>query len=219
MRLIWVILLLLVATSCVSVSERGRLQDEVNAARAELSQKSTLLNESIDRANALQNKVDATTNDLSVATDELNTAQQKIDILQGSVDDLRKLYNQCRTHNVALTTPPDGTYQLVSYDDLMRNADAYSGTNLQFTGEVVQVLTASDGSFDLRVAVTNKTYIWTDVVYVHYTGQRVLENDIISFKGSFDGLYTYTAVLGQSITVPKVTAAYVTVVTKAGDRQ
>lgn len=109
-------------------------------------------------------------------------------------------------------------YTTIPYDDLMRNADLYTGRKVTYTGEVEQVTQRDEGTFVLRVDVTNKGYYWADTVWVEYVGQRVLENDLITLTGTFDGLTTYQAVLGNSITIPKITADAVTVSVKAGDR-
>jgi hypothetical protein len=105
----------------------------------------------------------------------------------------------------------------ISYDDLMRNSDSYAGARVKYTGEVVQVTQRDDGTFVLRVDVTNKVY-WTDTIWVEYSGPRVLENDLVTLTGTFEGLTTYQAVLGNDITIPKITADAIVVTVKAADR-
>jgi hypothetical protein len=82
----------------------------------------------------------------------------------------------------------------------------------------VQVSQRDDGTFVLRVDVTNKGSYWADTVWVEYVGQRVLENDLVTLTGTFEGLTTYQAVLGNDITLPKITADAVAVSVKAADR-
>jgi hypothetical protein len=127
-------------------------------------------------------------------------------------------YTECITKYAPKPTVSSGTYKSITYDELMRNAEIYIGTKVAFTGEVLQVSNKDAGSYVLRVAVTEKPYTWTDAVWVEYDGPRVLEDDIVTFRGEFTGLQTYTAVLGNDITVPRVDAEGITVVTKAGDR-
>ena len=100
----------------------------------------------------------------------------------------------------------------ISYDELSRNPDEYEGEMVKFTGEVVQ--TMGSGTFSsMRVDVTKGSYgIYTDTVYVSYiedSSNRVLEDDIVTFYGIYDGLYTYQSVMGATITIPKVTAVIV----------
>ena len=97
----------------------------------------------------------------------------------------------------------------ISYDELSRNPDEYKGEMVKFTGEVVQTIEGS-GISAMRVDVTKGSYgIYTDTVYVVYVedpSNRVLEDDIVSFYGMYDGLYSYQSVMGATITIPKVIA-------------
>ncbi len=104
------------------------------------------------------------------------------------------------------------------YDDLMRENKNYVGDIVYYRGEVQQVSEISQNEYVLRVSVTEKEYFWDDVVWVDYIGSRVLEKDIIDLWGAVTGLRTYTAVLGNDITIPKIKADAVEVVIKAGDR-
>ena len=68
---------------------------------------------------------------------------------------------------------------------------------------------------ELRVNVTRKYSVYTDTIYVHYINSneldkvKFLEDDIIDLYGVAVGDYTYTAVLGQSITIPMVLAMFI----------
>ena len=97
-----------------------------------------------------------------------------------------------------------------SYDDLARQPSAYVGTVVNFKGKVVQAL-ESENKYLLRVNVTKKPYnIWSDTVLVRFraspSGGRMLEGDIINFRGRSAGIESYTAVLGQTIQLPSVVA-------------
>ena len=67
----------------------------------------------------------------------------------------------------------------------------------------------------LRVNVTKDEYgLYDDTVYVEYLpaseeGGRILEEDIITFYGMADRLETYESVMGQQISIPKITAMYI----------
>lgn len=99
-----------------------------------------------------------------------------------------------------------------TYEQLARYPDTYKGCKIKMTGEVVQVIENWGNSVDLRVNMTQNEYFWTDTVFVRYTKgtneQRILEDDIITIYGISEGLTTYKAVLGQSITIPEITAKY-----------
>ena len=47
-----------------------------------------------------------------------------------------------------------------------------------------------------------------DEIVITDLSSRVLEDDYITFYGTYDGIYTYTAVRGNSISIPSVTAKY-----------
>ena len=55
-------------------------------------------------------------------------------------------------------------------------------------------------------------------MYVHYSGPRILENDLIEMVGVIEGLKTYEAIMGNSVTIPEMTASYINVIYKAGQR-
>ena len=106
----------------------------------------------------------------------------------------------------------------VSYDDLFRNNHRHIGKVVYYEGEVVQVIEQEGNVRALRVKVTKDDYYWKDTLYLHYSGPRVLEEDIIEFVGKVVGLYTYESVSGASITIPKVTMIQYRLVTKASER-
>ena len=105
--------------------------------------------------------------------------------------------------------------QPYSYEEVSRNPDNYKGLPVVFRGKVVQVLESSySSSIELRVNVTEGEYgWWDDTIYVIYSlpsgSARILDDDIITIYGTLDGLKSYTAVLGNKITLPKVNAKYI----------
>lgn len=104
----------------------------------------------------------------------------------------------------------------VSYDfeEIARYPSAHNGEYTVFTGEVIQVM-ESAGITILRVNITNTgneyySY-YTDTIYVTYKfsdGLKVLEGDIITMWGKSTGEESYTAIFGQTITIPSFTAYY-----------
>lgn len=99
-----------------------------------------------------------------------------------------------------------------SYEDVARNPDDWKGKKAAFKGKVIQVM--QDGnSYTLRVNVTEGRYgIWDDTILVSYKAAsgsaRILEDDIMSFYGTMNGMYSYQSVMGATITVPLLIASY-----------
>ena len=100
------------------------------------------------------------------------------------------------------------------YKELSRNPGNNAGRVVKFTGKVIQSL--QDGlDFALRVDVTQGSYgMWKDTVYVDHRARaadnaRILEGDVIRFRGKFVGIKSYQAVLGQTIQIPEVVACQI----------
>lgn len=103
----------------------------------------------------------------------------------------------------------------IPYNDIARNPEKFKAQNAYFLGKVVQV-NQDKKNVTLRVEVTRgKNDLWNDVVWVNYTipeGQdRILDNDIIQIWGTIKGLQTYTAVLGNKISIPELDAKYISI--------
>lgn len=105
--------------------------------------------------------------------------------------------------------------QWYSYEEVSRNPDNYKGKPAVFRGQVIQVLESSYSTkINMRVDVTQNEYgWWDDTIYVTYDlpagSSRILEKDIITMYGTLDGLYSYTSILGSTITLPKLDVKYV----------
>ena len=105
-----------------------------------------------------------------------------------------------------------------SYYDIIHSPDDYYGKRAVYKGKVAQVVDEEqqkDGSYkcQMRVYVTAKGYgVWDDAIYVYVIrpkdSKRIVDDDIITFYGELQGLYSYKAVLGNKITIPKFTAYY-----------
>ena len=70
--------------------------------------------------------------------------------------------------------------------------------------QVVQVIDEGNDKYQLRANVTRGEYGWDDTVFLHYSGKRILEDDIIEFIGTVEELLNYEAIFGQNITVPAI---------------
>ena len=100
----------------------------------------------------------------------------------------------------------------IAYDTISRSPDDYKGKLVKFSGWVVQVCSEAKSSLyysTYRVATSGR---YDDIVYLRVSnygsGQRILEDDYITFYGSYDGLFSYETVMGASLTIPQVTAPY-----------
>lgn len=102
----------------------------------------------------------------------------------------------------------------VTYENLARNPQKMEGTNVKIMGEVIQVM---NGDFvkAYRVNITKNEYdFYEDTIYLTYVPKtkdedNILEDDIITIWGTASGDYTYTSVMGASVTVPHVDAEYI----------
>ena len=103
--------------------------------------------------------------------------------------------------------------ETIKYKELARNAKDLVGKKYKFTGEIQQVVYDSEaGESEYMISVTKNEYFWDDNVYVYFNeGEKdvkFLEEDIVTFYGEVSGEESYTSILGESITIPKVTAVY-----------
>lgn len=106
----------------------------------------------------------------------------------------------------------------ISFEDLSRNPDKYKGNNYKFTGQVIQVQEGWFDTVELRINVTKEEFeyiddvMWTDTIYATVTipegADKLLEDDVITFWGTCDGNYSYTSVLGNQISLPKIDIEY-----------
>lgn len=93
----------------------------------------------------------------------------------------------------------------ITYDQLARTPEKYDGSQVKFSGEVIQVV--EDSNFtEIRLAVNSNYDTILHCSIPKFTGitARVLEHDMITISGLSDKLYTYTSVMGNKITVPSV---------------
>lgn len=107
-----------------------------------------------------------------------------------------------------------------NYEEIFRHSENYEGSSINIKGEVIQVLYDSNNKpSDLRVNTGFCDYgIYFDgeycedtyyLTFENYEGERILEGDIVEVYGVYDGLYSYEAVLGNIITIPKIKGLYV----------
>ena len=105
------------------------------------------------------------------------------------------------------------TAMIVSYDDLFRNNEQYIGKIVRIRGKIIQSQN-SGNEYVFRVA-TKPEYYYENIIYLNYNGSRFIEGDLIDIWGRVDGLKTYSAVLGNSVTVPEITSNHLELVPQA----
>ena len=119
---------------------------------------------------------------------------------------------------------PQPQYKKIDYKGVSRHPENYKGQYVKFSGIVVQVQETTfvqyeggslfDDYYVLRVASKYEKYQYIDgydtddIVYVvvpksKVEGGRILEDDKIYIYGRYDGIETYTALLGNSISIPR----------------
>ncbi len=134
------------------------------------------------------------TTESTQAEKEAKEQQEKAEKEANELQDLESFKNSC---------------EFYSYEDISRNPDSYKGKNLTYTGQVIQVLEEGN-DIHFRLNVTAMEYVYTDTVYVKYTKNdnesRILEGDMVTIWGTFDGIESFETVLGNKVTAPQISA-------------
>lgn len=96
----------------------------------------------------------------------------------------------------------DALYETLDYDTNARDPEGYEGTMIKFTGKVLQVM-EDDSYVVFRIASKGN---YDNVVYAIYPKpegyKRFLEDDKVSVCGVSAGVYSYTTVRGDTVTIP-----------------
>ena len=125
-----------------------------------------------------------------VITDELLEALDVAD----KVDEAAKLEASKAEYSTGYT-----------YEQLARNPEAYEGDKIKFSGKVLQ---AESGDICYARVAINSDY--DTVIFITYSEDvldyRLLEDDYITIYGESNGVYTYEAVSGATITIPWLSA-------------
>lgn len=119
----------------------------------------------------------------------------------------------------SVTLDPEGyksICEIVDYEAVQRNPNKYENINIVVEGEVVQVQ-ESESFFSNGTAVVMRVAEDGDydkMWYVEYkrteeSESRILEDDYITIYGVCDGVTSYTAVLGDQIIIPAISAEYI----------
>lgn len=92
----------------------------------------------------------------------------------------------------------------ITYKEISRSPEKYTGKKVKFTGRVLQLM---EGSYSNQIRMSTSGN-YDDVILINYSSNlldvRILEDDNITVCGTFSKMYTYTTVMGSSLTVPLV---------------
>ena len=95
----------------------------------------------------------------------------------------------------------------ITYDQLARTPDDYTGKKVKFYGKVIQVMEGDD-EVTIRLAVDgNYDTVLLGAYDSSIVSSRVLEDDFITIYGVSGGLYSYESTMGAKITIPSVLIA------------
>lgn len=98
--------------------------------------------------------------------------------------------------------PKSKEYMSLAYKDISRNPSQHEGDLVKFSGKILQVM-EDDGIAAFRIATKGN---YDDVVYCLYflpeDYSRFLEEDRVNIWAVCTGVYTYTTVRGNELTIP-----------------
>lgn len=103
--------------------------------------------------------------------------------------------------------------QKISYKDLARYPEKYKGEYVKFSGEIVQVCSEAKSEYYYSTYRLATYRGYDNVIYIYVdnygSGRRILEDDKVTIYGKYKGLYTYTTVMGASVTIPSIEVEYI----------
>ena len=115
-------------------------------------------------------------------------------------------YNYYSAKKAASSDFDQNKYPSIPYKDLMRYPEQYTGNSYSFTGYVLQTQ-KEDDLYVYRVSTSGKSDNVVFVALRESSGMpRLIEDDKVSIAGTFLGLQSYIAVLGNEITIPLMIA-------------
>ena len=97
---------------------------------------------------------------------------------------------------------------IVDYIDVQRNPNSHKESNVLIEGNVIQVSEGILGNVTLRVDEGRNKIWYVSYVRADDDEPRIIEGDKVKLYGKCKGLKTYIAVLGQSVTIPWLSAEF-----------
>lgn len=108
------------------------------------------------------------------------------------------------------TLQPEDYATDITYEDVARNPDSYTEEPISMSGTIIQIM-QGDVINQARVAINDD---YNQIVLIEYypgiLEQNLLEDDYITFYGTFFGPHTYETVLGAQETIPAFMAPHIT---------
>lgn len=101
--------------------------------------------------------------------------------------------------------PDDYPYE-TDYEIIMRSSDDKVGDKINIYGTVIQVQEDKESKLTVLRVATQGRYDGVYMIYMSSPEVRILEDDVVDVYGTFLGVDSYTAVLGNTVTVPMIFA-------------
>lgn len=125
-------------------------------------------------------------------------------VISASNEELEDAVKAIRTRLDKVVAKDKGYTKLTktNFNDFARHEKLHENEQLTFSGKVMQVM---EGSWmnAIRLAVDSDL---DKIIYLTYDPEliniRVLDDDILTVKGTYSGLYTYSSIRGGEITIP-----------------
>lgn len=180
-----------------------------------------------DKVKLVQNKYDEVMNkkkelvnsiNASISKVERSLNQEEFDNLKEEIDKITDSYydeykgNWLRELEKIKEKTFKNSCKSYNYKDVLRNPNEYYGNKAYWFGVVHQRVSSTQ--YRVGVDCTKYQYIsgysCKNTIYVNYFGDiNLIEDDVVKMWGKMNGTKTYTAVLGNSITIPEFTAEYI----------
>lgn len=94
------------------------------------------------------------------------------------------------------------------YESIQRKPSKYKGKKIKLSGKAIQVSEGWLDSVTLRVEDSSGD-VWLVNYYYSKNENKIIENDYLTIYGECSGTEAYTSILGESITIPSITAKYI----------
>jgi len=199
------------ASAAASASASTGAAAEASQAAVEEADK-TLLEGAYENSDGM-NKDDYTADSWKAFQKARKAAKKVLDDKNATQDEVDKAHTKLTDAISALVEvlKPEN-YEAADYTAIARTPDDWKYKLVTFSGRVLQV-SEGDGENLIRLATNGD---WDDVVAVGYDpaimgNTRILEDDYISVYGTCIGIYSYTATMGQTISVPGMVADHIVI--------
>jgi len=139
---------------------------------------------------------------VEAATDTTTSVQTST--LQGTTDENNQTVDlQYRDYNDREVDAIRDSAQSLSYDDLFRNIESYTGEAVTFEAEIIQFLESEDYNAVLYQFDSSLD----DIAYGSWVGDRYLRGDVVTVWAEVLGTETYESGAGSQLTVPALSVA------------